>query len=301
MSKQQKQRPPAWKRALVKGVRVTPFGASDKPTGGAVRSRYDQLQSPPDAPPDWQTGPPDFVIIGAQKSGTTWWQGLMESHLEIHRPHRQRRELHFFDHFWDRWPDEAQFERYKDYFPRPQGSLVGEKTPGYLYQPWVPPMLKHVAPEAKLIVLMRDPVERYISNLGLLKRAGALKGEVGANDLGSREHRVVEAMERSRYGTQLSWWFEHFPREQFLLLQYEQCVADAQTQLNRTYAFLGLRDQNASVQEIKRARKKAKEHVTLPDSAREWLGQYYADDARVLREVMPDLDLSLWQSLPPLD
>ena len=162
-------------------------------------------------------------------------------------------------------------------------------------------MHKHVAPDAKLIVLMRDPVERYISNLGLLKRAGALKGEVGAGELGSREHRVVEAMERSRYATQLSWWFEHFPREQFLLLQYEQCVADAQTQLNRTYSFLGLRDQNASVQEIRRARKKAKEHVTLPDSARQWLGQYYAHDARVLREVMPDLDLSLWESLPPLD
>jgi hypothetical protein len=301
MSPKSKKRPPAWKRVIVRGVRATPLGASDKPTGGAVRSRYDQLQPPPEAPPDWQQGPPDFVIIGAQKSGTTWWQGLMEGHLEIHRPHRQRRELHFFDHFWDRWPDEAQFELYKTYFPRPQGSLVGEKTPGYLYQPWVAPMLRHVAPQARLIVLMRDPVERYISNLGLLKRAGALKGEVGAGELGAREHRVVEAMERSRYATQLSWWFEHFPREQFLLLQYEQCVADAQTQLNRTYAFLGLRDQNASVQEIRRARKKAREQVTLPDSAREWLGRYYADDVRVLREVMPDLDLSLWKSLPPLD
>ena len=162
-------------------------------------------------------------------------------------------------------------------------------------------MLKRAAPEAKLIVLMRDPVERYISNLGLLKRAGALKGEVGANELGTREHRTVEAMERSRYAMQLSWWLEHFPPERFLLLQYEACVADAQVQLDRTYAFLGLRPQNASVQEIARARKKAQEHVTLPDSSREWLGQYYADDARRLREIMPELDLSLWKSIPPLD
>ena len=296
-----KQRPPTWKRAIVKGVRMTPLGASDRARAGAVRSRYDQLQPPPDASPDWRTGPPDFVIIGAQKSGTTWWQGLMEGHLEIHRPHRQRRELHFFDHFWDRWPDEAQFELYTRYFPRPQGSLIGEKTPGYLYQPWVAPMLRHVAPEARLIVLMRDPLERYVSNLGLLRRAGALKGEVGAGDLGTREHRVVEAMERSRYATQLSWWWEHFPREQFLLLQYEQCVAETQAQLDRTYAFLGLRPQTASVQEIARARKKAKEHVTLPDSSREWLAEYFADDVRRLRELMPDLDLSLWRSIPPLD
>ena len=41
--------------------------------------------------------------------------------------------------------------------------------------------------------------------------------------------------------------------------------------------------------------------MTLPDSAREWLGRYYADDVRKLGEVMPDLDLSLWKSLPPLD
>jgi len=78
-------------------------------------------------------------------------------------------------------------------------------------------------------------------------------------------------------------------------------VADTQVQLDRTYEFLGLRGQNASVQEIARARKRATEHVTLPDSSREWLGQYYADDARRLREIMPDLDLSLWKSLPPLD
>ncbi len=298
MSKKTTKRPPTWKRALVMGVRMTPLGKSDAPSGGAVRSRYDQLQPPPEAPPDWPTGPPDFVIIGAQKSGTTWWQGLMESHLEIHRPHRQRRELHYFDHFWDRWPTPAQFEDYKRYFPRPSGSLVGEKTPGYLYQPWVPPMLKVVAPDAKLIVLMRDPVERYISNLGLLVRAGVLKGEVGANELGTREHRIVEAMERSRYATQLSWWLEHYPRERFLLLQYEQCVADTQAQLDRTYGFLGLRDQNASVQEIKRARKRSKEHVTLPPGATDWLAEYYADDVAKLRKIMPDLDTSLWKSLP---
>ena len=296
--KNKKTRPSTWKRLVVKGVRMTPLGKSDAPSGGAVRSRYDQLQPPPEAPPDWHIGPPDFVIIGAQKSGTTWWQGLMESHLEIHRPHLQRRELHFFDHFWDRWPTPAQLELYKQYFPRPKGSLIGEKTPGYLYQPWVPPMLKAVAPKAKLIVLMRDPVERYISNLGLLKRAGALKGEVGANDLGTREHRIVEAMDRSRYATQLSWWLEHYPREQFLLLQYEQCVADTQAQLDRSYAFLGLRAQNASVQEIAKSRKKATDHVTLPDSGREWLARYYAEDVTKLRELMPDLDTSLWKSLP---
>ena len=264
--------------------------------GGAVRSRYDQLQPLPTHPPDWQTGPPDFVIIGAQKSGTTWWQGLVESHLQVVRPPGQRRELHFFDHFWDRWPSEEQFEHYKRYFPRPSGSLVGEKTPGYLYQPWVAPMLAHVAPEAKLIVLMRDPVERFISGLGLLQRSGSLKGEVGAGEVGLREHRIVEAIDRSRYADQLDWWLKHFPREQLLLLQYERCVADAQAQLSRTFEFLGLPDQPASVSQISQTRKKAPGHVELPDEMRTLLAARFADDIERLGELMPDLDPSLWAS-----
>jgi hypothetical protein len=221
----------------------------------------------------------------------------VESHLRVHRPSQQRRELHYFDHFWDRWPTDGQFRRYLDYFPRPEGSLVGEKTPGYLYQPWVAPMLRHIAPDVRLIALLRDPVERYVSGLGLLQRSGALKAQVGAGDMGAREHRITEAMDRSRYASQLEWWLRHFPREHILLLQYERCVADPQGQLSRTYAFLGLPDQRASVAEISRARKKSGEHVPVPAEMRRLLAEYYADDVDRLVELMPDLDRSLWSSL----
>jgi hypothetical protein len=289
--------------------RLNPFAQRGASTsagdeGGVLHSRYDALQPLPEHPPDWRTGPPDFVIIGAQKSGTTWWQGLVEGHLQVVRPARQRRELHYFDHFWDRWPTSEQFERYTGYFPRPVGSLVGEKTPGYLYQPWVAPMLAHVAPQAKLIVLLRDPVERYISGLGLLQRSGALKGQVGAGELGAREHRIVEAMDRGRYAAQLSWWLQHYPREQLLLLQYERCVADTQGQLSRTFEFLGLPDQRASVAEVSRTRKKASEHAPLAPELRRLLVDYYASDVKALQALMPDLDPALWKGfgtpeLPP--
>ena len=157
-------------------------------------------------------------------------------------------------------------------------------------------MLAHVAPRAKLIVLLRDPVERYISGLGLLQRSGALKGQVGTGELGAREHRIVEAMDRGRYAAQLDWWLQHYPREQLLLLQYERCVADTQGQLWRTFEFLGLPEQRASVAEVSRARKKATEHPPLAPELRRLLVEYFATDVAELRTLMPDLDLALWKN-----
>jgi hypothetical protein len=264
------------------------------PKAGVVHSRYDQLPPVPACPPGWRTGPPDYVIIGAQKAGTTWWQGLLEEHPSIVRPAGQRRELHYFDHFWDRWPAPEHIERYHRYFPRPEGSLAGEKTPGYLYQPWVAPMLAEAAPEARLIVLLRDPVERYASGLGLLERSGALKGEVGAGEIGIREHRITEAIERGRYASQLDWFLLSFPPERLLVLQYERCVADPQGQVDRTFAFLGLPSHAVPAEEVRRARKRSTTRPPVPPELRELLGRFYAADVRRLLELAPDLDPGLW-------
>ena len=271
-------------------------GASRDVAGtGAVHSRYDQLPPVPECPLGWRVGPPDYVILGAQKAGTTWWQGLLEEHPTVVRPPSQRRELHFFDHFWDRWPTPDQIGLYHRYFPRPEGSLVGEKTPGYLYQPWVAPMLAMAAPEARFVVLMRDPVERYVSGLALLDRAGALKGEIGAGEIGVREHRITEAIERGCYASQLEWFLRHFARDRFLLLQYERCAADPQGQLSRTFEFLGLPDHAVTAEEIARARKRSSSRPHLPAEIRGLLLTYYAPDVRRLLELAPDLDLSSWQ------
>jgi hypothetical protein len=267
------------------------------PSGGAVNSRYDSLPTIPECPDGWHTGPPDFVIIGAQKAGTTWWQGLVELHPLIVRPSGQRRELHYFDHFWDRWPTSEQLARYERYFPRPAGSLVGEKTPGYLYQPWVAPMLAEAAPDAKLIVVMRDPIERYISGLGLLQRAGVIKGEIGAGEIGTREHRITEAIERGRYATQIDWYLRRYSHDQMLLLQYERCVADTQGQLSRTYAFLELPDHTASDKEIARTRKKSASRPLVSPGIQAMLASYYVHDVRRLLELAPDLDLALWPAI----
>jgi hypothetical protein len=280
--------------AGLRGRDPTDGASTASSTGLIVRSRYDRLPDEPACPDGWTVGPPDFVILGAQKAGTTWWQGVIEDHPGVLRPPGQRMELHFFDHFWDRWPTAAQLERYERYFPRPPATLVGEKTPGYLYQPWVAPMLAAVAPEARLIVLVRDPVARYASGLGLLVRSGAIKGQIGAGEVGTREHRIVEAMERGRYAQQVEWYLRHFPREHLLLLQYERCAAAPQAEAARTYAFLGLDPHVVATAEIERSRKRSTERPPVPAEIGRLLATWYAADARRLLELMPDLDLERW-------
>jgi hypothetical protein len=216
------------------------------------------------------------------------------------RPKGQRRELHYFDHFWDRWPTADQLRRYHDYFPRPDGTLAGEKTPGYLYQAWVPPMLAAAAPAAKVIVLLRDPVARYVSGLGLLLRSGALEAPPGEGDVGRREQRVPEAIERGRYASQLRWLLRSFPFEHVLVLQYERCVADPQGQLDRTFAFLGLPPHTVSGDEVARARKRSSEAIAVPDRLRTLLADYYRPEVEDLLIMVPDLDPLLWPAFADL-
>ena len=120
--------PPAAIPATSPGPRIQAHGSRQHPP--ASQCLRDPSGLPRLSRPDWHTGAPDFVILGAQKSGTTWWFRLIEQHPGVVQPAQQRPELHFFDRLWAEWPSGETIERYHRYFPRPAGSLVGEKTPG---------------------------------------------------------------------------------------------------------------------------------------------------------------------------
>jgi hypothetical protein len=277
-----------------------PAGSPPKamdPTSVLQRRRvFETLPDHPPCPDGWRTGPPDFVIFGAQKSGTTWWFRLIEQHPGVVQPRNQRPELHFFDRLWGDWPTEEAIERYHRYFPRPEGKLIGEKTPEYLSCPWAPPLVRLAAPEARAIVLLRDPVERYISGLSHQERGG-LVSEVEAEGrlFGDRLRVVTDAIARGLYATQLVWLREAFPAERLLILQYERCAADTAGQLGRTFEFLGLAPHELPPEELARPRNMAKlEKVQVPDEHIALLCRYYRPEVVRLRDVMPDLDLSRW-------
>ena len=96
--------------------------------------------------------PPDFVGIGAQRSGTSWWHGLIETHPHVHALGWPFKELHFFDERRD-----ADARAYHELFRRPRGRLAGEWTPRYMYDAHTPALLRRAAPDARLLVMLRDP------------------------------------------------------------------------------------------------------------------------------------------------
>lgn len=241
------------------------------------------------APPvheGWVTAPPDFVGVGVQKAGTTWWYALITAHPGIADvPHRHK-EVHFFDRFWNSpWSADAAAD-YQRYFPRPGGTVCGEWTPRYLSDWWVPPLLNAAAPDARILVLLRDPVDRYVSGL--------------AHDLSRNApiHPLMAelAFQRGLYHRQLLRILEFFARDQVLVLQYERCKQDTEGELRRTFEFLGLGGGAPAIDSSRKVNATIVPKPVLDDNLRMSLVRAYASETQRLMGDFPDLDVSLWPS-----
>jgi hypothetical protein len=238
--------------------------------------------TPPRVHPGEIIAAPDFVGIGTQKAGTTWWYEAISSHPQVYSRPDIHKERHYFDRYVMRafGPDDA--ERYRGWFPRPPGMLTGEWTPDYLTMPWVPPLMSVAAPQTKLLVLLRDPVERISSGLAHVRRD---RGRVTLAD-----HK--DAVARGFYHEALSWWLRHFPLEQILVLQFEQCLHDPVGQISRTFEFLGL---DFFVPHTLEEKINASSEVpTMEEETRQRLAQLYLPDVHSLCKCFPEIDLCLW-------
>src|SRR4051794_37675476 len=247
----------------------------------------------PVVPEGWSTGPPDFVGVGAQHCGTTWWWRQIAGHpgtslaAGLHR-----KEIHFFTPLTglERLSEE-QRRGYERYFPRPSGTgPVGEWTPRYMFDPWSVPLLAQAAPEAKMLLMVRDPVKRYWTGVA---RERAYARERGEADIAPAM--VEEQFERGLYWSQVQRVLDHFPRERVLVLQHERCVASFAQQLERTYAFLGLDLGFRFESERYQPRESPDRARDARESAR--LAEAYGPDAARLAAIAPEIDLSLWPSV----
>lgn len=265
---------------------------------GAARAARPLLRPPaPDAPgrlptpPEgWAPAPPSFVGVAAMKSGTSWWYHLIASHPRVFHAPGRHKEVHFFDRFWRAELTAEDIAHYGEYFPRPPGGLAGEWTPRYMFDFWSPPLLVQAAPQAKILVMLRDPVERYRSGLAHDLSRGA----------GPRAGMAQDHFERGLYHAQLERLLHHLPRDQILVLQYERCVTSPRRELERTYRFLGLDEPDFAPPDLARpVNATSSDKPVVAGAVRSTLRSAYELDVRLLLEAFPEIDVDLWPNFTP--
>lgn len=203
------------------------------------------------------------------------------------------KELHYFDRFHSGGWEPDDIARYHEYFPRVGERRVGEWTPLYASAPWVPGLLAQAAPDARLLMLLRDPVERFLSGLQLDISVAARRGAPLSR------YAPLEAFMRGHYHAQLVGLLRHFERSQILILQYERCAREPQEQLRRTFAFLGLKDVEFTP-ELDAHPKRQEEKPVLDRDAREAYVEAYRDEVIALAESCEEIDLALWPNFAHL-
>jgi hypothetical protein len=187
---------------------------------------------------------------------------------------------------------DADVDEYHGLFRGRPDQKAGEWTPRYMADPWTPRLLQRAAPDAKLLVLLRDPIERYRS--GVMHQATRRPGRAA-------ESNTTDSIERGRYATQLERLNAFFPPEQILVLQYEQCRADPVSNWRRTLRFLGV-DEDHPPPDFDRARGStmAPKKVELWDDFKDGLRVTFEPEVERLRALVPDLDVSLWPNFSHL-
>src|SRR5260370_33946991 len=178
---------------------------------------------------------PDFIIAGAPRSGTTWLYVLAQRHPQIAMAQPMLPEPKFFlvDEVWQRGVDYYS----KTWFdPLPAGRVLGEKSTNYLESPEAAERISRALPRAKLIFVLRNPVDRAYSNY-LGSRQSGLEDETCERALALEEQRERDVAPQTRYARPHAYFsrglyaehlvrfFARFPREQILVLRHEHIVA----------------------------------------------------------------------------
>lgn len=251
---------------------------------GARRGR----QAP--AIPDGATiGPPDFIGVGVHKAGTTWWWALLIGHPDVDGVPR-RKELHLLERMREGPITDEQREWYFRQFPRLPGHIAGEWTPRYQALPPMPGIIADVAPEARLLTILRDPVERYRSGFKQWQEQAKRRSLKRDEKVGRRE-----ALMRGFYGRQIQRLVEAVGREQILVLQYEQCVRDPASELARTLAFLDLAPWTPEPKLLTtRYNQTVGEKGELSGKDETALVAEYEPEVTLLKQLVPEIDLALW-------
>lgn len=243
---------------------------------------------------------PDFVVIGAQKSGSTSLHHYLAQHPET-LPSRTK-EVRFFD-APERYSQGEAW--YRAQFPlrragRPQ--LAFESTADYLFHPQVPERMHRLVADARLVAVLRNPTERAISGYLHERRRGRemlpIEAALCLEDArvgihlanGEFDHPAVRHfayLRRGHYADQLERFFAFFPRDRVLVLRSEDMFADPHHVAQAVTGFLGISSMAADVPfPWLNTRGTGREDAAVGASTRDRLDTYYAPHNRKLEALL---------------
>jgi hypothetical protein len=256
---------------------------------------------------------PDFVVIGGKKCGTSFFYHLLSQHPYVEPA--AAKELHFFDRHFD-----EGLEWYRRCFPQPRWedgrrTITGEATP-HLDSFRVPEKMAKVVPQARLIALLRNPVDRAYSDYQMVlrkeretrsfeKAVGAEEATIEAKvgkwrarriggedetskheeDGGGPDDSPRQYLSRGLYVYQLVRWSKFFDKEQMLVLKSEDFFKRPEEILKAVYAFLGLPEcePQASKLDSNRTRRR---YEPMDPATRRRLEEYFEPHNRRLYEYL---------------
>lgn len=246
----------------------------------------------------------DFVIAGVQKAGTTALFAVLRTHPGIFMP--QVKEVHYFDRDGVDWAttDHAPYHAFFS-SARPD-QILGEATPAYVYWPDCIERIAAYNPAMKLIVVLRNPIDRAYSAWWMERSRGLEPFEFGEairsgrarlDAPGNRRpgyHKNFSYVERGFYASQLDRVLRHFERSQVLVLLNEDLVEAPNVTLARLGEFLGIE----GIEPDLLATRHAPTSATSPPSPvspqdTDYLRNIFQDDVRRLSRMIPD-DLGRW-------
>jgi Sulfotransferase family len=197
---------------------------------------------------------PDFFILGAQKAGTTWLWSMLEQHPGTSLP--EEKEIHYFgsSELYAKG-DDWYYSHFRQLDPN---KLIGEASTSHFYDsvpywynksdqiefdkslPTIPELMLQKFPDAKFIVVIRDPVHRAISAYSHWMKQGELSPLLGLKRVAT-EHPKLRILEYGYYAKYLNLWMKATPSDRFRIIIFEdQIRKNWDRTLTDTYAYLGL-------------------------------------------------------------
>lgn len=243
----------------------------------------------------------DFLIMGAQKAGTSALDYYLRQHPEICMA--DKKELHFFDNERVFANSQINYELYEKHFDWRVNKLVyGEATPIYIYwQPCCERIWKYNS-DIKLISLLRNPVERAFSHWNMEFNRGneTLSFEQAITSERDRcrealphQHRIYSYIDRGLYSDQIRRLFRYFKDDQLLFIKYEEFKANPESILNQIFEFIGVQNTNISIK--KGEIHKGDYNFTLTPNQREQLLKIYQHNIEETEQLL-DWDCKDWKN-----